>query len=380
MPRETQAAQPAVGIPAISLLMAGREPASFRPTSRALPRIYGTGAATRRSCLVPSAKASPSGIESIRRILCKASCLLLSLAAIAWSCCLVASPSRAKQEKQEDERSPAPEHYVRTLGPFSIDGRNFTVKLSVNCYKESRHAGMCDENDQEAVKSMKIVDNADRTCFSRSFPIGYLHQLERHVVDATLLEGREHGALEITYTKLPSHANTGVTIQLFAIRDGALQPLNPDPLPFYGQLGELPPGPQKNSRMLLAGDVLPIYVLTNYFYVVCPVRVNWKEFDLDQQETGEFDVVHQPPYGRKPDIEAPGFIHLYSSPDTNASPRGIDVTAQSHVEVLKALFRKGPPEAHDSPSDTWLEISVDGKVGWIVGLDDYTAVGLSPAE
>jgi hypothetical protein len=306
--------------------------------------------------------------------------LLLVAALIALSFRLFASPSVAKQQNQEDERSLAPEHYIRTLGPFSIDGRNFTVKLSVNCYKESRHPGMCDEDDQEAVKSMKIVDDAGKTRFSKSFPIGFMHQLERYVVDATVLEGREHEALEAIYTRLPSHANTGVTLQLFGIQNGTLQPLDPDPLEFYGRLRELPPGRQKNSKTLLAGDVLPIYVLTNYFYIVSPVRLNWKEFELDQPESGEFDVVHDPPYGRKPDIQAPGFIHLYPSPDANANPSGVDVTPQSHVEVLKALFRKGPPEAHDKPSDTWLQISIDGKGGWIIGLDDYTAIGLSPSQ
>lgn len=292
-----------------------------------------------------------------------------------------ASVARAQKDtKPEDARSPAATHYVRTLGPFPIDGRNFTVKLSVNCYRESAHTGMCNEDDQEAVKTMKIEDEAGKTRFSQSFPIGFMHQLERHVVDATLLEGQGHQALEIVYTKLPSHANAGVTIQLFGLRDGTLQALNEDPLEFYGQLGELPPGELRNSKKLLADDTLPVYVLTNYFYIVSPVRVNWKDFRLEQRESGEFDVVHQPPYERKPDILADGFVHLYPSPDANATPAGVNVTPQSHVQVLKAKFRKGPPEEHDRPSDTWLQISVDGKTGWIVGLDDYTAVGLSSAQ
>jgi hypothetical protein len=309
-----------------------------------------------------------------------ASVLSLAVTAAVTLSAIVALSAKARQQKEENERSPAAMHYTRTVGPFSIDGRNFTVKLSVKCYKESRHAGMCDEDDQEAVKSMKILDDAGKTCFSKSFVIGFMHQLERHTVDATLLEGREHQALEIVYTRLPSQANSGAAIQVFAIHGGALEPLDPDPLEFYGQLGDLPPGRQKYSKRLLEGDVLPIYVLTNYFYVVSPVRLNWKDFELDQSESGEFDVVHQVPYGRKPDIEATGFIHLYPSPDENASPTGVDVTPQSHVEVVKALFRKGPPESHSLPSDTWLEISIDGKVGWIVGLDAYTAIGLSPAQ
>jgi len=283
-------------------------------------------------------------------------------------------------QKDEDSRSPATMHYVRSLGPFPINGRNFTVKLNVNCYKESSHIGMCNGDDQEAVKSMKIEDEAGKTRFNQSFAVGFMHQLERHVVDATLLEGEGHQALEIVYTKLPSHANSGVTIQLFGLRNGTLQPLNEDPLEFYGRLGELPPGESRNSKKLLADDTLPVYVLTNYFYIVSRVRVNWKDFRLEQQESGEFDVLHQPPYERKPDVLADGFVHLYPSPDTSATPAGVDVTPQSHVQVLKAKFRKGPPEDHDSPNEMWLEVSVDGKTGWILGLDDYTALGLSSAQ
>ncbi len=294
--------------------------------------------------------------------------------------CTLAIPAPAMAQKDEDSRSPATTHYVRSLGPFPIDGRNFTVKLNVNCYKESSHIGMCNEDDQEAVKSMKIEDEAGKTRFSQSFAVGFMHQLERHVVDATLLEGEGHQALEIVYTKLPSHANSGVTIQLFGLRDGTLQSLNEDPLEFYGRLGELPTGESRNSKKLLADDTLPVYVLTNYFYIVSPVRVNWKDFRLEQRESGEFDVLHQPPYERKPDVLADGFVHLYPSPDTNASPTGVNVTPQSHVQVLKAKFRKGPPEDHDSPNEMWLEVSVDGKTGWILGLDDYTALGLSSAQ
>lgn len=286
----------------------------------------------------------------------------------------------AIQKRQEDEKSPGATHYARTLGPLAIDGHNFTVKLNVTCYKETQHAGMCNEDDQEAVKSLKILDDTGKTRFSKSFPIGFMHQLERHVVNVTLLEGKGRQALELTYTQLPSHANTGATIQLFGVRNGALQAMDDDPLEFYGQLGDLPSGTAPNSKALIDGDKLPIYVLTNYFYVSCPVVVNWSEFTVEQREKGEFAVVHQPPYGRKPDIEADGYIHLYPSPDANTNATGVSVTAQSRLEILKALYRKGPPQEHDSPNDTWLQIEIDGKTGWIIGLDDYTAIGLSPSQ
>ncbi len=300
---------------------------------------------------------------------------------LALAICALAIPLGAQtREQDENTKSPQPIHYVRTLGPFAIDGQNFTVKLNVICYKDSPHPGMCEQDDEETVKSLKILNEGGRTRYSKSFRVAFMHQLERYNVTATLLNGSRHQALEITYEKLPSHADTGVSIQIFGVRDGDLQALNPDPLDFYGRLGELPPGQQKDSKNLLPGDILPIYVRTNYFYIMVPVRVDWKEFSLDEPDSGEFDVVHQPPYGRKPDVEADGFVHLRSSPDKNAEDAGVNVTPKSDVQVLKARFRTGPPELHDSPQDMWLKISIDGKVGWILGLDDYTAIGLSPAR
>jgi hypothetical protein len=295
--------------------------------------------------------------------------------------CATAMPAAAQsREEDENAKSPPPIHYGRTLGPYSIDGRNFAVKLNVICYKDSPHPGMCEEDDEETVKSLKILDEHGRVRFSKSFPVAFMHQLERYGVAATLLDGAVHQALEITYAQLPSHADTGVSIQLFGLRHGDLQALNAEPLDFYGRLGELPPGPQKDSKNLLPGDVLSIYVLTNYFYIMVPVHVDWENFSLREADSGEFEVVHEPPYGRKPDVEADGFVHLHSSPDKNAEDTGVDITPKSDVQILKARFRAGPPERHDSPQEMWLKVSVDGKVGWILGLDDYTAIGLSPAR
>lgn len=298
----------------------------------------------------------------------------LKLAAIWLALPFLAVPALTQQE---DAPEPGAKHYVRTLGPFLIEGHDFTVKLSVICYKETRHAGMCDEDEDETVKSVKILDENGKDRFSRLFPVAFAHQVERHVVEATLLEGREHQALEIKYDRLPSPANSGTSIQLFAMRDGTLQALNEKPLGYYGELGELPEGTWKKiSRRLLADDSLPIYELTSYFYVVAPVRVNWKDFRLELQETGEFEVAQKPPFRRRPDVMADGFIHLYSSPDSEGTAVGVDVTPQSKVDVLKAKFAAAP-DKHSSAKDTWLEIRIDGRVGWILGVDDYTAVGLS---
>jgi hypothetical protein len=277
----------------------------------------------------------------------------------------------------EDAPSPAPSSYTRTLGPYLIDGANFTVKLSVICYKATPHAGKCNEDDQETVKSVRIEDEAGKTCFHTSLPVAFAHQVERHVVEVTRLEGGAHQALEIQFEKLPSPVNTGISVQLFGLRNDTLRPFNDQPLEFYGALGELPTGSSADSRRLLTGDALPVFVLTNYFYILQPVRLNWIDFRLEPQKTGEFEVAQQPPYSRKPDIEADGYIHLYNLPDKKAAQAGVAVNAQSHVRIFRAIIRASPPEEHSSANDTWLNISVDGKDGWIIGLDDYTAIGLS---
>ncbi len=294
--------------------------------------------------------------------------------AIPALCFTVLVPAAAQQE---DAPLPAPTRYVRTLGPFPIEGHEFTVKLDVICYKESQHGGTCNEDDEETVSSVRIVDEDGKSRFHKSFPVSLARKLGRHLVGATLLEGREHQALELTYEDLPSPPRTGESIQLFGLLNGILKPLDVEPLEFHGGLADLPAGQLKNSKRLLENDTLRIYALTTYFYIVTPVRVNWKDFRLEPQDTGDFDMADEPPYQIRPDIESERLIHVYPSPDKNATPVGVNLTPQSRVELLKARFSAAPPDEHDSANDTWLKIRIDGQEGWILGVDDYTALGLS---
>jgi hypothetical protein len=289
-----------------------------------------------------------------------------------------ALPASTPAQKQQDaERTPWPTHYTRTLGPFTLDGQKFTVKLSVVCYKETKHGGHCTEEDEINVKTVKIEDGRGKVQFEKKFPEAFSHLEERHEVAVTPLEGREHQALELAYEQLPTHANTGVAIQVFAVKDGELKPMNEEPLEFYGQLGALADGSVRYTKRLDADDSLPIYALTSYFYIREPVRLDWSEFRLRRQRKGEFEVAQEAPFRRRPDVQAEGHIELYAAPDKTAAANGVDVTRASQVEVLRAVFSEAPPEQHSSANDVWLKIRIDGKEGWIIGTDDYTAAGLS---
>lgn len=279
--------------------------------------------------------------------------------------------------QNDDTPRPAPTRYAQMLGPFSIDGQNFRVKLNVICYKQSKHEGMCDEDDLETVTSVRILDEKGKSHFKRSFPIPLVDKLDRHMVDARLLEGSEHQALEIIYEDLPSPPRTGESVQVFGMEDGTLTPFDPDPLEYQGGLAELPAGQTKKSEKLLPNDTFDIYELTTYFYIVAPVRIDWKNFRLHEQGSGEFDVANVRGYRVRPDIESNRAVQMYDSPDPNAKSRAVSLTPQSRVELLKARFSGAPPDEHDSANDTWLEIRVDGREGWILGVDDYTALGLT---
>ena len=285
--------------------------------------------------------------------------------------------STTAQKNPDNEKTPWPTHYTRTLGPFALDGQKYTVKLSVVCYKETKHGGRCTEDDEINVKTVKIEDGHGKVQFEKKFPEAFSHLEERHEVVVTPLEGREHQALELAYEQLPTHANTGVAIQVFAVKDGALEAMNEEPLEFYGQLGALPDGSVRYTKRLDADDSLPIYVLTSYFYIREPVRLDWSEFRLRRQRKGEFEVAQEAPFRIRPDVQANGHIELYAAPDKTAAANGVDVTRASEVEVLRAVFSEAPPEQHSSANDVWLKIRIDGKEGWIIGTDDYTAVGLS---
>ncbi len=49
--------------------------------------------------------------------------------------------------------------------------------------------------------------------------MAFAHQVERHVVEVTRLEGASHQALDFRYEQLPSHVNAGESIQLFGLRE-----------------------------------------------------------------------------------------------------------------------------------------------------------------
>lgn len=297
--------------------------------------------------------------------------------AIATALGLVAIvPAGAKQE-EEDKPAPPAVRYERILGPFPVEGHDFSVKLKVICYKESQHEGMCDDDDEETISSLKITDENEKTRFSKSFPISLAHSFGRHLVYATLLEGKEHQALELRYETLPSRHDTGESIQLFALQNGMLKPLDREPLEFQGDLANLPAGQMKNSKRLLENDTLQIYGRTNYFYIVIPIRINWVESRLEQQESGEFEIADTAPYQVHPDIESDRPVHLYALPDINTKAATLNLTPQSRVGLLSARFSAAPPDEHDSPSETWLKVRIDGRVGWVLGVDDYIALGLS---
>jgi hypothetical protein len=297
--------------------------------------------------------------------------------AVLVVCFIVLVPATAQQD---DAPLPAPTRYGRSLGPFPIEGHEFTVKLNVICYKESQHEGLCNEDDEETVNSLRIVDESGKNRFSKSFPVSPVHKLGRHLVDAKLLEGREHQVLELTYEDLPSPPRTGESIQLFGLLNGTLKPFDLEPLELHGGMAELPAGQMKNSKHLLENDTLRVYTLTNYFYIVTPVRVNWENFRLEQQDSGDFDVADEPPYQIRPDIESERPIHIYPSPDKKTTPVAVNLTPQSRVQLFQARFSTAPPAEHSSANDTWLRIGIDGQEGWILGVDDYTALGLSFAE
>lgn len=283
-------------------------------------------------------------------------------------CLLVFLPAASSQQTK----------YVRTLGPFPIEGHEFTVTLHAICYKQSHHSGMCNDDDEETISSVRIVDESGKASFKKSFPVPLVHQAESHLVDVILLEGREHQALELSYEDLSSSPPTTTkSIQLFGLQNGFLKPLDPEPLEFEGSLADLPAGQLKDSRRLFENDTLRIYSRTNYFYIVTPVRVNWKNFRLEQQDSGDFNVADQPPYEIRPNIQSERLIAMYLTPDKNTKPKGVNLTPESRVQLLAARFSAAPPDEHDSPNDTWLKIRVDGQEGWILGVDDYTALGLT---
>lgn len=295
------------------------------------------------------------------------------------------------EEKATEER----------LGPFAISGDNYAVvlhkkHLSVNEAGEPYSA--------DGVVAMEIVDATGAAAYARTYPLFADDEaVSAWQVFAFILKGTNGTGLLVR--SRPSESSWFYE-QIFGVVNGKLVPfcgpfpvmdLKPDPSGVYRTARAL--GPQ--------ADEIPVTMGTERFVIAIPIRLDWTQGKLTlapqcpELEAGnahamcQYQMVDPKSFLQKP--KSITFVRLYSSPNENSGkPERVIVKPASQIDLLAYLADmelKQPDFLHPplpgefpvkdmasigiaSNSEGWLQVRIDGKVGWIHGNEDLDALGL----
>jgi len=302
-----------------------------------------------------------------------------------------ATSSSVAEGKETEER----------LGPFSLSGDNYTVVL------HKKHLAVTENGDPfnaDGVAAMEIVDAAGEVTYRRTYPLFANDEaMSAWEIFAHLLKGTNGTGLLVR--SRPSQSS-GFYEQIFGVVNGKLVPfcgpfpgmdVKPDASGVYRTVG--PFGPQ--------ADEIPVTMGTGRFVIAIPIRLEWAQGKLtlapqcpelaagNLRAMCRYQMVDPKSFLKKP--KSVTFVRLYSSPNENSGkPERVMVKPASQIELLAYLadMELKQPDFLHAPlpkefpvkdmasigmapnSDGWLQVRIDGKVGWIHGNEDLDALGL----
>jgi hypothetical protein len=258
------------------------------------------------------------------------------------------------------------ERFNQDLGTFPIDGRNFMVRISWLCMKGSASSKSCDVHNTTA-ESLAVLDESGTPSFTEKLDVS-LPDPDQPLIEGTgvrvaLFNGKEHKVLALVYQNFPSSPGTGCRFRLLAMRAGSLTLLNPEPV-YCGEAENLLRSKgQVPETDLLPGDVLEMVDNNQHFFFIQQMRINWKDFRLEEKVGGDFEVEQTAITLKKEST-----LQVFASSDDNAAHSAVTLPAGAKVEFIVMRFSGGGHE--------WLKVRIDGKDGWITGDKSYEAVGL----
>ena len=287
------------------------------------------------------------------------------------------------------------------LGPFTIAGQSFNIVLH-----NKRIVGAPSGDFGQTLVKLEIHDQSGAVLYQKAFA----YQLEgtkfQQVVTASaqLLPGDNLTGLLVSYTHQPIAPGNEQSWQVFGFRNGKLalfdQPDSAEsamntPGQFTGVIARAPNGA---VPMPIRGplDSSELRVWTGEFYVIVPLRVDWRSGNLmaGQRclETGmgglrETGCDMRVEAERTPSSAEFNFARLFPTPEENlgTNVQHAVIKKGADVQLLKArsivtwtvdedVMRIGFP-------NLWLKVLIDNNTeneGWIHGEQDFAAVGLPP--
>ncbi len=301
----------------------------------------------------------------------------------------IATPAGVAEEKTTEER----------LSPFAISGNNYAVVLHKKHLPASEDSGPLD-----GIVAMEIVDAAGAVQYQRTYPLwADAEDVSTWTVSAYILKGTNGTGLLMR--SRPSESS-GFYEQIFGVVNGKLVPfcgpfpamdVKPDASGVHRTVGPL--GPQ--------ADEIPVTMGIGRFVITIPIRLDWAQGKLtlapqcpelaagNAHAMCQYQMVDPKSFLQKP--KSVTFVRLYSSPNENSGkPERVIVKPGSQIDLLVYIadMELKQPDFLHAPlpgefpvkdmasigmapnSDGWLQVRIDGKVGWIHGNEDLDALGL----
>jgi len=300
-------------------------------------------------------------------------------AAIAFAAVILSAAPAAKTP------TPTPPRHAfrpvdRTLGPFQVDDRSFTVVVH-----EEHDTSASGPTDRTAI-GYEVRDSAGRVAYASSSgssgtftpsltEFGGLESGD--AVTAAPLVGAHGSGLLIATDSWPSTPTTGTYWEVLGWVGGKLVRFGD-----VGPASDLDGKPVHTREISgVPGDVLSLSVWSGNLYVEVPVRVDWSAAKLVPAKRCEtrlceyaFEANRQPF-----DESAPDRASLFPAPDPTGPPKTVPIRKDSKIDYLdlEAEVRWSGSGGLSIPDPPWLEVRVDGVTGW---TRDYWAVGLPDAD
>ena len=289
----------------------------------------------------------------------------------------------------------------QNLGPFTIAGQSFTIAL-----ENRRIAGTTAGALVQTLEKLEVREQSGHVLYQKTFPYKLQGNHFQEVVTASarLLPGDNLTGLLITYSRQPAAPGTEQSWQVFGFRDGKMalfDPPGPEPATnvppgFAGVVMITPNGPRTLPTPMRGPlDTVELRAWTGNFFVIVPLRVDWRGGKLLPGErcleSGGGPGLHE--VGCYMRVEAERvpvgadlqFARIFPTTEEQASmsvqhaviPKGAEVqllkaksvaTWVMDGDLMRVQFR-----------DLWLKVLVNNNTdneGWIHGEQDLTAIGL----
>lgn len=305
------------------------------------------------------------------------------------ACTACAQASASQQSKETVER----------LGPFTISGINYTVVL------HKKHLAPNEDtipSGADGIVAMEIIDATGAIQYRRTYPLwADSEAVSAWQISANILKGTIDTGLLVR--SRPSESS-GFYEQIFGVVNGKFVPFCG---PFPGMEVKQDSGGDYRAEAALGphADEIRVAMGTGRFVIAIPIRLDWSQGKLtlapqcsekaadrphamcQYQLLDANSFLHKPKDGT--------FVRLYLEPsESTGNPQRVVLNAASRIDLLTYIADielkqpdfSHPPLPGEFPvkdmavisiaAGGWLQVSIDGKAGWIHGDEDLTALGL----